>query len=143
RRGRTGGDAHLGRRARPAHRRGRGGRHWIRRHLRGSRRRVTDLAAFLSEHGEAIARTTLRAYPPVYSARNRDDWGFDLTRLRRRPLGAQGDAIRAVALSLQRHRGTNLVGEMGTGKTTIATGAAYLAGFRRVLVLTPPHLVRK
>ncbi|MCK9496934.1 MAG: DEAD/DEAH box helicase family protein, partial [Dehalococcoidia bacterium] len=104
---------------------------------------MTDLATFLSEHGEAIARTTLRAYPPVYSARNRDDWGFDLTRLRRRPLGAQGDAIRAVALSLQRHRGTNLVGEMGTGKTTIATSAAYLAGFRRVLVLTPPHLVRK
>ncbi len=104
---------------------------------------MTDLAAFLSEHGEAIARTTLRAYPPVYSARNRDEWGFDLTRLRRRPLGAQGDAIRAVALSLQRHRGTNLVGEMGTGKTTIATSAAYLAGFRRVLVLTPPHLVRK
>jgi len=104
---------------------------------------VTDLATFLSEHGEAIARTTLRAYPPVYSARNRDDWGFDLTRVRRRPLGAQGDAIRAVALSLQRHRGTNLVGEMGTGKTTIAASAAYLAGIRRTLVLTPPHLVRK
>jgi hypothetical protein len=48
-----------------------------------------------------------------------------------------------VAVSLQQHRGTNLVGEMGTGKTTIGTAAAYLAGFSSVLVLCPPHLVRK
>ena len=69
--------------------------------------------------------------------------GLDLRQMRRRPLGAQSDAIRAVAVSLQRHRGTNLVGEMGTGKTTIGTAAAYLAGFSSVLVLCPPHLVRK
>ncbi|NJD66861.1 MAG: ATP-dependent helicase [Chloroflexi bacterium] len=58
-------------------------------------------------------------------------------------MGAQADAIRACALSLQTHRATNLVGEMGTGKTTIGTAAAALAGFERVLVLCPPHLVRK
>jgi hypothetical protein len=39
--------------------------------------------------------------------------------------------------------GTNLVDELGTGETTIVTSAAYLAGFRRELVLTPPHLARK
>jgi hypothetical protein len=102
-----------------------------------------NLARFIETFQEAITRAVLRTYPPLYSARNRHQWGFDLRRLRRRPLGAQGDAIRAVALSLQRHRGTNLVGEMGTGKTTIAAAAAHLAGFRRVLVLCPPHLVRK
>jgi SNF2 family DNA or RNA helicase len=32
---------------------------------------------------------------------------------------------------------------MGTGKTFIAAASAYLAGFQRVLVLCPPHLVRK
>ncbi|MCZ7576277.1 MAG: ATP-dependent helicase [Dehalococcoidia bacterium] len=58
-------------------------------------------------------------------------------------MGAQADAIRACALSLQTHRATNLVGEMGTGKTTIGTAAAALAGFERILVLCPPHLVRK
>src|SRR3989337_1125547 len=103
-----------------------------------------NLAQFIETFQEAITRAVLRTYPPLYTARNRNDWGFDVRRLRRRPLGAQGDAIRAVALSLQRHRGTNLVGEMGTGKTTIAAAAAaYLAGFQRVLVLCPPHLVRK
>ena len=32
---------------------------------------------------------------------------------------------------------------MGTGKTFIATAAAHMAGFKRVLVLCPPHLTRK
>ena len=32
---------------------------------------------------------------------------------------------------------------MGTGKTFIATAAAHMAGFGRVLVLCPPHLTRK
>jgi hypothetical protein len=102
-----------------------------------------ELFQFIETFQDAITRAVLRTYPPLYTARNRNDWGFDLRTLRRRPLGAQGDAIRAVALSLQRHRGTNLVGEMGTGKTTIAAAAAHLAGSRRVLVLCPPHLVRK
>ncbi|RJQ08837.1 MAG: DEAD/DEAH box helicase [Dehalococcoidia bacterium] len=104
---------------------------------------MTTLPELLSEHGEAITRAVLRAYPPVYTARNRDGWGFDLSRLKRRPMGAQGDAIRATAVSLRSHRGTNVVGEMGTGKTMIAASAAYIAGFRRILVLCPPHLTRK
>ena len=88
-----------------------------------------NLTQFIETYQDAITQAVLRTYPPVYTARNRDEWGFDLRRLRRRPLGAQGDAIRAVAVSLRRHRGTNLVGEMGTGKTTIGAAAAHLAGF--------------
>ncbi len=102
-----------------------------------------NLAQFIEKYQDAITQAVLRTYPPVYTARNRSEWGFDLRPLRRRPLGAQGDAIRAVAVSLRRHRGTNLVGEMGTGKTTIGAAAAHLAGFRSVLALCPPHLVRK
>ncbi|RJQ07870.1 MAG: hypothetical protein C4558_09095 [Dehalococcoidia bacterium] len=104
---------------------------------------MTTLPELLTEHGEAITRAVLRAHPPVYTARNREEWGFDLTNLKRRPMGAQGDAIRAAAVSLRQHRGTNVVGEMGTGKTMIGASAAYVAGFRRVLVLCPPHLTRK
>ena len=32
---------------------------------------------------------------------------------------------------------------MGTGKTFIAAAAAHMAGFRRILVLCPPHLTGK
>jgi len=46
-----------------------------------------NLAEFIETFQEAITRAVLRTYPPLYSARNRNDWGFDLRRLRRRPLG--------------------------------------------------------
>ena len=57
--------------------------------------------------------------------------------------GGEEDAIKGAALSLEAHRGTTVVGEMGTGKTFIAAAAAHMAGFRRILVLCPPHLVPK
>jgi len=102
-----------------------------------------NLVEFIETYQGAITDAVLQAYPPLYSAQSREEFGFDLRRLGRRPMGAQADAIRACALSLQTHRATNLVGEMGTGKTTIGTAAAALAGFERILVLCPPHLVRK
>ena len=64
-------------------------------------------------------------------------------RLLRKPLGAQADAIRGAALSLKAHRGTTVVGEMGTGKTFIGAAAAYMTGFERILIICPPHLVPK
>lgn len=85
------------------------------------------LAQFLETYAPAITDAVLRNYPPVYDADMRRACGFDLYRLLRRPLGAQGDAIRAAALSIQRQPGTVIVGEMGSGKSLIAAAAAYLA----------------
>src|SRR5919202_4082674 len=102
-----------------------------------------SLAGFVEQWEQEIGDAVLRAYPPLYDAEARRASPFDLRRLGRRPLGAQADAIRAVALSLQRQRGTILVGEMGVGKSTVAAAAAYLAGCRRVLLFCPPHLVKK
>ena len=99
-----------------------------------------DLAQFIDTYKEAIAQRVVESYPPLYRP---SENGHGLPQLLRSPLGAQADAIRGVTLSLKAHQGTNLVGEMGTGKTYIGASAAYAAGFRRVLVLTPPHLTRK
>ena len=99
-----------------------------------------DLAEFIDTYRDAIAQRVVESYPPRYRP---SDCGKPLPQLLRSPLGAQADAIRAAALSLDTHRGTTVVGEMGTGKTFIAASAAHLAGFRRVLVLCPPHLTRK
>ena len=99
-----------------------------------------DLAQFIDTYKEAIAQRVVESYPPLYRP---SENGHGLPQLLRSPLGAQADAIRGVTLSLKAHQGTNLVGEMGTGKTFIGASAAYAAGFRRVLVLTPPHLTRK
>ena len=82
----------------------------------------------------------VESYPPLYRP---SDNGGRLPYLLRKPLGAQADAIKGAALSLQAHRGTTVVGEMGTGKTYIGAAAAYTAGFKRVLVICPPHLTKK
>ena len=99
-----------------------------------------NLSEFIDTYRDAITERVIASYPPVYSPATDER---PMPRLLRTPLGAQEDAIRGAALSLQSQRGTTVVGEMGTGKTFIGTAAAHLAGFRRVLVLCPPHLTRK
>ncbi len=99
-----------------------------------------NLGTFIDTFKDSIAQRVVESYPPLYRP---SEQTVPLPALLRRPLGAQADAIRGAALSLQAHQGTTVVGEMGTGKTFIATSAAHAAGFRRVLVLCPPHLVRK
>ena len=99
-----------------------------------------NLSEFIDTYREAITRRIVHSYPPKYrpAADQRP-----MPPLKRRPMGAQETAIRGAALSLTEQRGTTVVGEMGVGKTFIGIAAAELAGFRRVLVLCPPHLVRK
>ena len=99
-----------------------------------------DLAGFIDTYRDAIARRVVESYPPRYRP---SEPGRELPPLLRAPLGAQADAIRGAALSLEAQRGTTVVGEMGTGKTFIAASAAHMACFERVLVLCPPHLTRK
>ena len=98
------------------------------------------LGEFIDHFKEAIAKRVVESYPPLY--RPSED-SRPLPRLLRKPLGGQADAIRGAALSLEAHQGTTVVGEMGTGKTFIGAAAAYMAGFKRVLILCPPHLTRK
>ena len=99
-----------------------------------------NLAGFIDTFKEAIAQRVVESYPPLYRP---SENGGKLPRLLRTPMGAQADAIRGAALSLQTHRGTTVVGEMGTGKTFIGAAAAHMAGFQKVLVLCPPHLTKK
>ena len=99
-----------------------------------------NLGDFIDTFKDAIARRVVESYPPLYRP---SENGVTLPRLLRKPLGAQADAIRGAALSLKAHRGTTVVGEMGTGKTYIGAAAAYTAGFKRILVICPPHLTGK
>ena len=99
-----------------------------------------NLTGFIETFKEAIAQRVVESYPPLYRP---SENGGKLPRLLRTPMGAQEDAIRGAALSLEAHRGTTVVGEMGTGKTFIGAAAAHMAGFKKVLVLCPPHLTKK
>ena len=107
-----------------------------------------NLGDFIDTFKDAIAQRVVESYPPLYRpseacARLGSGNGGTLPSLLRKPLGAQADAIRGAALSLKTHRGTTVVGEMGTGKTFIGAVAAYMADFKRILVICPPHLVPK
>ena len=99
-----------------------------------------NLGDFIDTFKDAIAQRVVESYPPLYRP---SENGGKLPMLLRSPLGAQADAIRGAALSLEAHRGTTVVGEMGTDKTFIAASAAHMAGFKRILVICPPHLTRK
>ena len=99
-----------------------------------------NLGGFIDTFKDAIARRVVESYPPLYRP---SENGGTIPRLLRKPLGAQADAIRGAALSLKAHRGTTVVGEMGTGKTFIGAAAAHMAGFERILIICPPHLVPK
>ena len=99
-----------------------------------------NLATFIDTFKDSIAQRVVESYPPLYRP---SENAYPLPKLLRSPLGAQADAIRGAALSLKAHQGTIGGGEMGTGKTFIAASAAHAAGFKKVLVLCPPHLVRK
>ena len=99
-----------------------------------------NLGDFIDTFKDAIAQRVVESYPPLYRP---SENGGKLPMLLRSPLGAQADAIRGAALSLEAHRGTTVVGEMGTGKTFIGASAAHMAGFKRILVICPPHLTRK
>ena len=70
-----------------------------------------NLGQFIDKFKDAIARRVVESYPPLYRP---SENGGALPRLLRAPLGAQADAIRGAALSLEAHRGTTVVGEMGT-----------------------------
>ncbi len=102
-----------------------------------------NLGRFIDRYRDAVTAAVVATYPPLYDAETRQTCGFDVRRLLRRPLGGQADAIRATAFSLQLHSGTSVVGEMGCGKSLVAAAASYLAGYRQIMVICPPHLVRK
>ena len=101
-----------------------------------------DLAEFINVYKEGIARTVTESYAPIYQP-NQPGHQQPLPKLVRPPIGAQEHALRGAVLSMQVNRGTVIVGEMGTGKTYIGAAAAHMAGFQNILVLAPPHLVRK
>ena len=100
-----------------------------------------NLSEFMNRFQDSIAQHVIDTYRPKYQPQAHRD--APLPNLLREPMGRQGHTIRATAYSLREHRGTTIVGEMGTGKTFLAIAAARTASFRRVLVICPPHMVAK
>lgn len=104
---------------------------------------TVKLTDFLEEYQSEIAASVIRDYPPIYQFSARDKYVPAIKELRRKPYLAQFDAIAALAELFSAEDSGIVVGEMGVGKTICAIGLAYVMRFKKVLVMCPPHLVKK
>lgn len=107
-----------------------------------------SLNDFVSEFGEDLLDSLNRANPPVYTGQPRAHRQIVLAGLKRPLFQAQADVVHAVTeLLIDRGERAAIVnGEMGCGKTIVGIAAAAVLnaeGYRRTLVLSPPHLVYK
>lgn len=109
---------------------------------------VFPLSAFIDEFGDSLLDALNRTLPPVYDGTPEHNRQAAMGSLKRRPFPAQADTVQAVCkLLIDRNEHAAIInGEMGCGKTLLAIATAavlYREGYRRTLVLSPPHLVYK
>lgn len=109
---------------------------------------LIPLTQFIQDFGEGLMAAVAKQNPPIYDGSPNPEWEAVMDNLKRQPFQAQRERIQAVC-KLLLDDGTSaavLNGEMGTGKTMMGIAAAavmYGYGYRRTLVIAPPHLVYK
>lgn len=112
-----------------------------------------ELELFLQKWITHLTGIVAQDYPPVYQF-DMNGYGRLLNSLsKQRPipgmngktglLPAQKHAAAALLTRLETYSEAICVGEMGTGKTSLASGIAAGRNARRTIVLCPPHLVDK
>jgi SNF2 family DNA or RNA helicase len=106
------------------------------------------LQDFVAECGEDLLVSLNRSNPPVYAGQARAHRQAVLARLKRSLFPAQAETVHAITeLLINRdERAAILNGEMGVGKTCVGIAAAavlHAEGYKRTLVISPPHLVYK
>lgn len=110
-----------------------------------------NLTDFIAKFGDGLMASVNRSNPPVYTGMAEPRHFARQTimdGLKRKPFPAQAEVVQAaVALLLDKgERAAIINAEMGTGKTIMAIAAAAVMqqdGYRRSLVISPPHLVYK
>ncbi|MFI8556347.1 SNF2-related protein [Pseudomonas putida] len=107
-----------------------------------------NLTDFINEFGDELLESLNRSNPPVYAGAINEQHERVMNDLKRKPFAAQAEVVQAIAaLLLDRNEQAAIINaEMGTGKTMMAIAVAavmHAAGYRRSMVIAPPHLVYK
>jgi hypothetical protein len=110
--------------------------------------RVIPLTQFLADFGPGLLEAVGRQNPPTFEGVPDPRRDAVMDGLERAPFPAQREVVQAVTRLLvdAGERAAIINAEMGTGKTMMAICAAavlHAEGYRRALVLSPPHLVYK
>lgn len=107
-----------------------------------------SLHQFINDFGSDLLHAVERELPPVYAGARPEHRDQVLDALKRKPFDAQREAVHAATALLvdKGEQACVLNCDMGTGKTMMAICAAailHAEGYRRMLILAPPHLVYK
>jgi SNF2 family DNA or RNA helicase len=99
---------------------------------------------FIEEFRSVIVTSVGRDSNPLYHPASDRKKIYQLIKeIPRRPIASQIDAIGGIVMALRSRDSAILVGEMGLGKTYISIAVAAALGFKKTLVVCPPHLVSK
>jgi len=109
---------------------------------------VIPLSQFVTEFGDDLLTAVSHQNPPIYDGIPNTHRELVMDGLKRDPFDAQRDVVQAVTRLLvdEAEKAAIINAEMGTGKTMMAISTAaviYAEGYRRSLVISPPHLVYK
>ena len=110
---------------------------------------VIPLTEFVSDFGDSLLAAVTQQNPPVYAGSFDPRRDAVMENLKRKPFAAQRGVVQAVTqLLVDAGQPASVVNaEMGTGKTMMAIAIAAVLhqceGYRRFLVISPPHLVYK
>ena len=114
----------------------------------GSEAEIIPLSAFIKDFGTGLLDAVQQQNPPIYDGYPDPRREASMDALLRNPFEPQRVVVQAVTrLLVDENQPAAIVNaEMGTGKTMMAIAAAaamHEEGYRRTLVISPPHLVYK
>lgn len=118
----------------------------------GMLEQILPLSEFIDQFGAGLLEAVNAQNPAVYTGEktslNSVSWDKTMDGLIRAPFGEQREVVHAVCqLLATAHQPAAVInGEMGTGKTMMGIAAAaalHKNGYKRCLVIAPPHLVYK
>ncbi len=109
---------------------------------------VIPLTQFVDEFRRDLLSTVSRQNPPIYADTPDPSREFVMDGFLRDPFPEQRDVVQAVvSLLIDANEPAAIINaEMGTGKTMMAIAVSavlHAEGYRKMLVLSPPHLVYK
>ena len=108
---------------------------------------MNNLKDFMDHYGPSLAERINRELKVIHDPlRDRhNDMDIIMARLKKKPFPVQSEVIKGAVKSFRTgNRAIYITAEMGSGKTLMGIATALLLKEKpRVLVLCPPHLVRK
>ncbi len=108
---------------------------------------MDNLKDFMDHYGPSLAERIDRELKVIHDPLRdqHEDMDIIMARLKKKPFPVQSEVIKGAVKSFQAgNRAVYLTAEMGSGKTIMGISSALLVKDKpRVLVLCPPHLVRK